>query len=133
MGGILRKIVEYIAFFHDFLEKFLKINFGLRDDKLMHFIVIGVIGFILMALLKPFFKFLVEKKAVVTIDFIYCFSFIVVLTFAIEIGQKITGTGKMEFADISYGIGGFLLFSFIYFILCFLISLIKNKKVKKGA
>jgi hypothetical protein len=36
------------------------------------------------------------------------FTLMVVITFAIEIGQKITNTGTMEFADIVFGLGGFL-------------------------
>ena len=133
MGRILRKIVEYIAVIHDFIQNFLELNFGVKDDKIMHFIVIGIIGFVLMTLLKPLFKYLVKHKMVVTIDFIYCFSFIIVLTFAIEIGQKITGTGDMEFSDIAYGIGGFLLFAFIYFVLYSIIRLIKNLIYKNKA
>ena len=42
------------------------------------------------------------------IAWIYAFTLIVVITFAIEIGQKITNTGQMEFADIMFGIVGFL-------------------------
>ncbi len=37
------------------------------------------------------------------------FTLIVVITFAIEIGQKITNTGNMEFADILFGITGFVI------------------------
>ena len=34
------------------------------------------------------------------IAWIYVFTLIIVITFAIEIGQKVTNTGNMEFADI---------------------------------
>jgi hypothetical protein len=129
---ILKLIVEYIAYIHDFIKDFLVNNFGLKDDKMMHFYVIGIIGFILMVVLKPIIKFLVEHKMIVTIDFIYCFSFIVVLTFAIEIGQKITGTGNMEFADITYGIGGFLCFALIYAIIYVIVKAIKESLNKKN-
>ena len=131
---ILKLIVEYIAYIHDLIKDFLVDNFGLKDDKMMHFYVIGIIGFILMVILKPIIKFLVEHKMIVTIDFIYCFSFIVVLTFAIEIGQKITGTGNMEFADITYGIGGFLCFALLYTVFYGIIQLIKeNLNIKKDS
>ena len=33
---------------------------------------------------------------------------IIVITFAIEIGQKVTNTGNMEFADIVFGVVGFI-------------------------
>jgi hypothetical protein len=39
-----------------------------------------------------------------------------VLTFAIEIGQGLTGTGGMEMADIHAGMGGFL-FLFVVFVI----------------
>ena len=34
---------------------------------------------------------------------------IIVLTFAIEIGQKVSHTGAMDFADIVFGVMGFVL------------------------
>ena len=37
-----------------------------------------------------------------------------VLGFAIEIGQKITGTGEMDFRDVVAGLYGVLLFFAIY-------------------
>ena len=42
------------------------------------------------------------------ITWIYVFTLILVITFAIEIGQRLTKTGDMEFADIVFGIGGFI-------------------------
>ena len=45
---------------------------------------------------------------ILTLTGIYVFTLIVVITFAIEIGQKITNTGNMEFADVLFGITGFV-------------------------
>ncbi len=42
------------------------------------------------------------------IAWIYVFTLIIVITFAIEIGQKVTNTGNMEFADIVFGVVGFI-------------------------
>lgn len=42
-----------------------------------------------------------------------CFTLIIVITFAIEIGQKVTNTGNMEFADIVFGVVGFIVMFFI--------------------
>lgn len=42
------------------------------------------------------------------ISWIYVFTLILVITFSIEIGQRLTGTGDMEFADIVSGVGGFI-------------------------
>ena len=41
------------------------------------------------------------------IAWIYVFTLIIVITFAIEIGQRVTNTGVMEFADIVFGVFGF--------------------------
>jgi len=39
---------------------------------------------------------------------------VLVLSFAIELGQWWTGTGYMESRDIAYGIAGFLVMFFIF-------------------
>ena len=49
-----------------------------------------------------------------TLTWIYVFTLIIVLTFAIEIGQKITHSGNMEFADIMTGVLGFVLMFFVF-------------------
>ena len=56
----------------------------------------------------PLFKWLAGKKHVMVIAWIYVFTLIIVITFAIEIGQKISNTGNMEFADIMFGVMGFI-------------------------
>ena len=54
------------------------------------------------------------KWSITAISFIYVFTVMTVLGFAIEIGQKITGTGEMDFRDIVAGLYGVLLFFAIY-------------------
>ena len=56
----------------------------------------------------PVFKWLAKRGHVMTIAWIYVFTLIIVITFAIEIGQKVTNTGAMEFADIVMGVFGFV-------------------------
>ena len=62
------------------------------------------------------------------ITWIYVFTLIVVITFAIEIGQKITGTGSMEFADIAFGILGFVLMYAAFVLVRAIFRLIFPKK-----
>ena len=69
---------------------------------------------LLIFFIYPFFKWLARKNHVMVIAWIYVFTLIIVLTFAIEIGQKVTHTGVMEFADIVFGIAGFI-FMFVIF------------------
>ena len=57
---------------------------------------------------------LAKKRCVIAISWLYVFTLIIVLTFAIEIGQRVSHTGEMEFADIVSGNGGFLLMFLIF-------------------
>lgn len=111
---ILFLIVEYIAKAHEFL---LSLNDAFEynfTDKELHFLVIGVLGMLMIFVVYPFFKWLVKRDHIMTIAWIYVFTVILVLTFAIEIGQKATNTGVMEFADIVMGIFGFVAMYLIF-------------------
>lgn len=87
------------------------------SDKDLHFLVIGLLGMGMIFVIYPLFLWLAKRNHVMTIAWIYVFTVIVVISFAIEIGQKVTGTGSMEFADIMYGLVGFLLMFFIFSLL----------------
>ena len=78
------------------------------SDKDLHFLVIGLLGMAMIFVVYPVFSYLAKRNHVMFIAWIYVFTVIVGLSFAIEIGQKITHTGNMEFADIMYGLVGFL-------------------------
>lgn len=98
--GIIAKIHNYIMRLND------KFEYNL-SDKALHFLVIGVLGMVLIFVVYPLFKWLAQKKHIMVIAWIYVFTLILVITFAIEIGQKISGTGNMEFDDIVFGVLGF--------------------------
>ena len=100
------KIHNYILSLNDAYEK----NF---TDKQLHFLVIGILGMLILMVIYPLFKLLSENH-ILAIAFIYVFTVIVVITFAIEIGQKISDSGTMDFADIVFGIAGFLLMCVIF-------------------
>ncbi len=111
---LLSKIVEYIAYFHGLIMR-MNDSFEYNlSDKELHFIVIGIIGMLMIFVIYPLFKWLVKKDHIMVIAWIYVFTVILVLTFAIEIGQLATGTGAMEFGDIVSGIVGFV-FMFLVF------------------
>ena len=82
-----------------------EVNF---TDKQLHFLVIGILGMAMVFLIHPLFAWLAKKNHVLAITWLYVFTVILVITFAIEIGQRVTHTGTMDFADIVFGIGGFL-------------------------
>ena len=99
--GIVAKIHNAIMELNNAYE----VNF---TDKEMHFLVIGLLGMAMIFVVYPLFKYLAKRNHEMVIAWIYVFTVILVITFAIEIGQKITNTGAMEFADIMFGIVGFL-------------------------
>lgn len=98
--GIVAKIHNAIMKLNDAFE-------GKFTDKELHFLVIGLLGMAMIFVIYPLFKYLAKRNHEMIIAWIYVFTVIVVITFAIEIGQKITGTGNMEFSDIMFGLVGF--------------------------
>lgn len=113
MSSTLKFIVSVMNYLHDkliLLTRELGLHF---NDKQLHFLVIGFLGIVLFILVNRLFKYLV-RYSLTAISFIYTFTVLVVLVFAIEIGQKITGRGNMEFQDIVEGLWGFLIAFVIY-------------------
>jgi len=110
---MLKFITSVMNFFHDNLVR-LTHALGLNvNDKQLHFLVIGLLGIILFLVVNKLFKYLI-RYSLTAISFIYTFTILVVLVFAIEIEQKITGRGHMEFQDIVEGLWGFLVAFAIY-------------------
>ena len=114
MKEFLYKIVEWIAEIHSYLMR-INDNYEYHfSDKELHFIVIGLLGILFIFIVYPVFKWLAKHNHVMVIAWIYVFTLILVITFAIEIGQKVTNTGAMEFADIVFGVVGFIVMFFIF-------------------
>ena len=108
MKELLYWIVGIIAKCHD---KIMSLNNAFEanfTDKELHFLVIGLLGMAMLFVIYPLFKYLAKHNHEMVIAWIYVFTVVVVITFAIEIGQNITGTGHMEFADIMFGLVGFM-------------------------
>lgn len=129
MKEIIIKLAEFVNDIHDVLFDL----FGLHmTDKQLHFWVIGIIGMITFFIVYFFFKIIEKMKWSTTIlSFVYTFTMMIVLVFAIELQQAITNRGDMEFADAVMGLWGFLVFFLIYAaiaILIYLLFKIFNKK-----
>ena len=130
MTTILYKLIEIITYLH---EKILSFNDNYEynfTDKQLHFLVVGVLGMLILFIVHPIFKFLSEKKMLMAVSWIYVVTVLVVMTFAIEIGQRITKTGTMDFKDIIYGMGGFFLM-FAVFAFVRLIMLATKKLIDR--
>ena len=126
--------VDWIAVFHDRILA-LNDNFPtVLSDKQLHFLTIGIVGMILFFFFHYIFISLARHNHIIVISWFYVFTVILVITFAIEIGQKATGTGYMEFSDIVFGVFGFLfmftVFAFIRGIFLFFLKLIKRAQDK---
>ena len=110
IAGLVARIHNYILSWNDSIET----SF---TDKELHFLVIGLFGLALICALHPLFLWLARSGHTMFITFFYVFTVIIVITFAIEIGQGILGTGSMEEGDITYGIMGFLFFFAIFVVI----------------
>lgn len=128
MTRIIYFFIKIISKFH---SKILSLNdtSGLMlTDKQLHFLVIGMLGFGMMAVIQPIFSWLAKKGGIVFITFTYVFSFILGISFAIEIGQGMSGTGDMDFKDILSGLLGFFVFVGIYLIIYIVYKWIKSER-----
>lgn len=130
MKTIIYYLVYWLAAIHD---KILTINDSKQfflTDKQLHFAVIGILGILMILIVYPIFRALAESGHTMVIAWIYVFTLILVITFAIEIGQWYSGTGFVETADIAYGVMGFLvafaLFSVIRGVYHAILRLIKK-------
>ncbi len=130
MTEFLYWIVELIARIHSWL---LKLNDAYEynfSDKELHFLIIGALGMAMIFVIHPMFKWLARNNHIMVISWIYVFTLIIVITFAIEIGQRVTHTGSMEFADIMFGVMGFicmfLIFSVIRGMYHVILKIIRN-------
>ena len=115
-----RIIYYFITLITKLHSRFLTINdnHGLDlSDKQLHFLIIGMFGFAMLTLIQPLFHWLARHHGELVITFLYVFTIVVVVSFAIEIGQAWSGTGDMDFYDIASGLLGFFAFFGIYLFL----------------
>ncbi|MFR0859965.1 MAG: hypothetical protein ACLSIR_09900 [Christensenellales bacterium] len=123
--SILYEGTMVVAQIHESLMH-LNDNFELYfGDKDMHFIVMAVLGMILFFMVHFVFKRL-AKWSITAISFIYVFTVMTVLGLAIEIGQKITGTGDMDFRDVVAGLYGVLAFFAVYTVYRLIVLLVRH-------
>ena len=126
MKELLYWIGEWIAKIHSHI---LRLNDAYEynfTDKELHFLVIGMMGMGFIFVVYPVFKWLEKHDHVMVIAWIYVLTLIIVITFAIEIGQKVTGTGNMEFADIVMGVFGFIVMFLVFSVVRGIYKLIRN-------
>ena len=131
----LKKIVDIlIDIIYNTHSRILSMNVAYESqlsDKQLHFIVIGLLGIAMLLVIYPLFKWMAKKHLTVLISWFYVFTVLVVITFAIEIGQWYSHTGEMDFNDILAGLVGYFAMSFIFLLVVAIIELIKSIFKKK--
>jgi len=120
----LCKIVSDIAYIHDSIWRFARTLPVRFTDKDLHFIVFGFFGLALLLLVLPLFRLLTRLGKSGLMAWLFTLATVLMISFAIEIGQHMTQTGKMDLGDIVYGALGFLAVSAIVGLLYVLVSVI---------
>ena len=124
MESFLYNIVAFIARIHTYILTLNDQSENSLTDKELHFIIVGALGIALILVLHHIFLWLAKTGHTMVVSFLYVLTVILVLTFAIEIGQGFTGTGIMEFDDVVYGVGVFLIFFVVFLVIRAIIHLI---------
>lgn len=131
MKEVILMIVEFMNEFHDlFISAFGLLGINMTDKE-MHFWVLGIFGIIFFFATHIIFR-LVSRWSITVISFIYTFTVLIVIVFAIEIQQKVTNRGHMEFQDAVQGLWGFLVLFSMYAAVKLIMFFIKNLFHKKG-
>ncbi|MEH7009605.1 hypothetical protein V7087_02125 [Neobacillus niacini] len=126
MKDAIELIAEIVNIFHDIIMELTQ-ALGLElTDKDLHFWVIGIIGIFTFCITHILFK-LISEWSITAISFLYTFTILIVFVFAIEIQQKITGRGNMEFADAMVGLYGFILFFLVFLVFKFIFNFVAGK------
>ena len=100
------------------------------SDKELHFYTVAIFGVLLLLCLYPLFRYMVKRNRTLLITWLFVFMFLVGFTLLIEVGQKLTGTGDMDYLDTVAGLMGFVLASIIILVIrefWLLIKMLFNK------
>jgi len=129
---LLREATLIMAQVH---ESLMRLNDGFAlslTDKDLHFMIMALLGMMLFWAVHFVIR-RIAKWSITVISFIYVFTVMTVFSFAIEIGQRITGTGNMDFGDVVAGLNGVLTFFAVYTVyrLILLLAGVAAKKIKE--
>ena len=136
MKEIIQILAEIVNNLHDFILFFVSDTLNSNaTDKDLHFWIMGIIGIIIFLFVLFLSNLIARMRFGITIlSFLYTFTVMVVLVFAIEIQQALTSRGNMEFQDAAIGLWGFIVFFMVFAVLSSIFLLVKNlfklRKVK---
>ena len=83
------------------------------SDKDLHFWTFGLFGVIMFILVDMLFR-QIAKWSISALSFLYTLTFLAILAISIEVQQRITQQGAMQFSDIAAGLLGFLVLFVAY-------------------
>jgi hypothetical protein len=128
MKEIIQILAEIVNNLHDFILFFVSDTLNSNaTDKDLHFWIMGIIGIIIFLFVLFLSNLIARMRFGITIlSFLYTFTVMVVLVFAIEIQQALTSRGNMEFQDAVIGLWGFIVFFMVFAVLSSLFLLVKN-------
>ncbi|MBR5343444.1 MAG: hypothetical protein IK149_06060 [Oscillospiraceae bacterium] len=128
MKEFLYTVMGWIGRVHDAILRLNDSHELCLSDKALHFLVIGLVGMLGIFAVYPLFKWLSRKGHILAVAWIYVFTMVLGLTLAIEIGQKVSGTGTMSFADIVSGVMGFLYMFAVYALIRSIVHVVRGKR-----
>ncbi|MCO0599499.1 hypothetical protein ACFY5J_20920 [Peribacillus butanolivorans] len=135
MKEFIQILAEIVNNIHDFILLFVSDTLNSNaTDKDLHFWIMGIIGIIIFLFVLFLSNLISQMRFGITIlSFLYTFTVMVVLVFAIEIQQALTSRGNMEFQDAAVGLWGFIVFFLVFAAISSLYLLIKKffKQSKK--
>lgn len=114
MIDLLYKMIYWVAEIHDEILTINDAGGYYFTDKQLHFLVVGATGLLMIFIVYPIFKLLAKYNHTMVIAWIYVFTLLMGVSFAVEIGQWLSGTGRMEMADVISGMAGFFVMFFIF-------------------
>lgn len=86
------------------------------SDKELHFWVMGVLGLLVYGAARAGIRWLAHRSPG-ALGWGYSLTAMLAVTLAIEIAQKATGTGSMEYMDIAMGMWGVVTVMLVYTLL----------------
>lgn len=101
------------------------------NDKQLHFWVFGFCGLGLFLATDMVFK-RIAKWSISALSFVYALTLVTILALSVEIQQRLTQQGAMQFSDILAGLWGFLALLGLYGLANSLVRWAIHKKGKNG-
>ena len=132
---IIVKAVSLVTYMHGKILGINDSNELFLSDKELHFYTVAIFGVLLLFCLYPLFRYMVKRNKTLLSTWLFVFLFLVGFTLLIEVGQKLTGTGDMDYLDTVAGLMGFIVASAILLIvreLWLLLRLLFNKGKKNS-